>query len=164
MSSAHALQKLGHALWVVLPLMIDYNRSPVTFVSCDWWLESFFCTRLIALKSQHKITDIVLIFPWKHGSASLSTHNICFHGEIRKIFYVGSPLIDLEQWISTWKRTKLRVNIFSTSIINRWSVGFTKPMIDNEILTNIPKTSSELMWRKIYQAYIVPLILALWIN
>ena len=31
---------------------------------------------------------------------------------------------------------KLGVNMFSKSIINRWSVGFTKPMIDYEILAD----------------------------
>ena len=52
----------------------------------------------------------------KHLAEALltSTHNICFHGGIRKLLS-GYPFIDLELRISTRKRAKLRVNIFSTS-------------------------------------------------
>ena len=46
-------------------------------------------------------------------------------------YYLDTPLIDLEQWISTWKRAKLRMNIISTSRLliddqkvfqNRWLI------------------------------------------
>ena len=38
--------------------------------------------------------------------------------------------------IGTWKMAELRVNIFSTSQYTQWSVGFTKLMINNEILAD----------------------------
>ena len=53
----------------------------------------------------------------------MSTHNICFLGQIGKLLS-EYPLIVLEQLINTWKRAKLRVNMFSTSrlLINDLSV------------------------------------------
>ena len=53
----------------------------------------------------------------------MSTHNICLHGEIRKILYLEEGLIKIEY-------------IFYKPIINWWSAGFTKPMIDKEILAD----------------------------
>ena len=36
----------------------------------------------------------------------MSIHDICFYGEIRKIF-LDTPLIDRDQLISTWKRAEI---------------------------------------------------------
>ena len=44
----------------------------------------------------------------------MSIHKICFHGDIRN-YYLDTHFIDLELRISTWKRAKLRIDIFSTS-------------------------------------------------
>ena len=44
----------------------------------------------------------------------MSIHKICFHGDIRN-YYLDTHFIDLELRISTWKRVKLRIDIFSTS-------------------------------------------------
>ena len=72
---------------MVLPLMIDYNRSPGIFFLF--------------------VTDVRKDFFY-------STHNICFHREIRKILS-GYPFIDMVQEEGVIKNN----NIFSKSIINR---------------------------------------------
>ena len=56
----------------------------------------------------------------------MSTDNIYFHGEIRKILS-GYPSYRSEVCISTWKRAEIGMIIFTTnykSIISRWSVSF----------------------------------------
>ena len=74
----------------------------------------------------------------------MSTHNIYFYREIRK-YYLDTPLIDLNKYL----REGLIKNkyIFYKSIINRWSVGFIKLMIDYEILVNSQHKSLLIFWR-----------------
>ena len=73
----------------------------------------------------------VLIRSASHrGGASNVYPQQMFSWKNKKKYYLDTLLIDLEQSISTWKRAKLRVNIFSTSRLliddqsvlrNRWS-------------------------------------------
>ena len=66
----------------------------------------------------------------------MSTHIVCLYGEIRN-YYLDITLTENGAKNKYLEEGLIKSEyIFYKSIINRWLVGFTKPMIDYEILAD----------------------------
>ena len=61
------LWSFGYPL--VFPLMITYNRSSVTFASCDWWAEFFF---ILLYSTNRKILVLETFYIKKKWNSKLS--------------------------------------------------------------------------------------------